>query len=356
MDGRALARFGGALLALCAVAGAVFFGPEAAAQNCPPLKNGAVTFPDASIAMSTGLAVNPDGAAASYAPGDRGYTYLNNGVNLIDDGKKVSCSAKGNGGRCRRDWATAEAGAFGKGTPQFCVFAMEVEPVAAGAKKVLCEDPKKKRYAVGDGKGRPVSGAPIATVSGGSVAPYVSTTTLTHTKGGRVVYVDSAALPGLVVPTTRGELVGAVAWVRLGSRETFAIVNDTGPAFGEGSVALHQALRNGQIGPLQPIGPISVADRCGPAETGLRAPFLSRPDGGDADRCRAGYKAKTASDIRAYSGVGTGVTSIILPSVRPPMNGRTATVELTPALLKTLAEKAGYTAQKLAQMAACVAH
>ncbi len=132
-------------------------------------------------------------------------------------------------------------------------------------------------------------------------------------------------------------------------------MNDIGPRFGEGSVALHQALRNGQIGPVQAVGPIPVAQRCGDAETGLRPPFLSRPDGGKADRCRAGYQPRTAADIRAYEGIGSGVFSVILPGVRPPMDGRTATVELTPALLRDLAVQAGYTPQKLADMAACAA-
>ena len=339
---------------IAALATAAVTNAASAAPACPPAKDGLVVFSDRSIAMSTGLAVNPDGAAASYTPGDHGYTYISNGANLIDHGLKVACSAAANAARCRRDWAAAEGGGFGPGTPEFCVFAMEVEPLVPGARKIPCE--QKGRYVVGNGKGRPAAGAPVATVDGGTLVPYASTTTLTHTRNGKTVYVDSTAVPGLVAPRRRPDLVGAVAWVRFGGRALFAVVNDTGPNFGEGSIALHQELRSGQVGPFQPLGPLGVAQRCGPAETGLKPPFVSRPDGGQADRCRAGYRAKTSADIRAYTGIEKGVTSIILPLVRPPMTGLTVKVEITPALLQDLALKAGYTPEKLAGMAACVAH
>jgi hypothetical protein len=339
-----------AILATTAVAGPVLANP-----SCPPITGGRVVFPDGAIVMNTGLAVNPDGAAASYAPGDRGYTYLSNGVNLIDNGRQMSCSSGGNAGRCRREWARAEAGGFRQGTPEFCVFAMEVEPLSARAQKIPCELPNRGRYVVGNGKGRPVSGTPVPTITGGSVTPYMSTTTLTHTRNGRTEFIDSATLPGLVAPVSRSDLVGAVAWVQFGGRSAFAIVNDTGPRFGEGSVALHQMLRNGRIGPSQPLGPIPVGDRCGPAEASLRPPFVSRPDGGNTDRCRAGHTPTTAADVRAYSGIDSGVISIILPAARPAMRGRTVTAEVTPALLHDLARAAGYTPEKLAGMAACVA-
>src|SRR4051812_34199331 len=108
----------GALLASCTVAHPA---------SCPAAgPDHTVTFSDGAILMRTPLAVNPDGAAASYVPGDHGYTYIANGVNLRDHGSKVSCSAAGNGPRCRAAWAEVEAGAFGQGTPEFCVFAMDV--------------------------------------------------------------------------------------------------------------------------------------------------------------------------------------------------------------------------------------
>lgn len=60
---------------------------SAAAQplSCPtPGEGERLVFRDEAILMRTGLAVNPDGAAASYTPGDHGYTYVSNGVNLLE--------------------------------------------------------------------------------------------------------------------------------------------------------------------------------------------------------------------------------------------------------------------------------
>lgn len=190
--------------------------------SCPaPGLGGRITFPDHSILMRTQLAVNPDGAAASYTPGDHGYTYITNGVNLHERGKKVSCSDSANTARCREQWNLAEAGAFGVGTPEFCVFAMDVEPITKGSQTTSCET--DDRYIVGNGKGRPKAGKQITTVSGGTLTSYSSTTTLTHTVKGEVAYVDSAAIPGLVVPRSRSDLIGSLAWVRFGGQETFAI-------------------------------------------------------------------------------------------------------------------------------------
>lgn len=338
------------------VAGVAMIAPAIGqSATCPaPNVDGHIIFPDNSILMRTGLQVNPDGAAASYVPGDHGYTYISNGVNLRDNGKKISCSATPeNGSRCRKEWARAEAGGFGPGTSEFCVFAMEVEPFSPGTSKSACEG-SHYRYIVGNGKGRPKAGQQIPVVGGGAVTSYLSTTTLTHTEQGKVVYVDSGSIPGLVVPRSHVGLVGSLAWVRYGNREVFAIVNDTGPAFGEASVALHQFLRSGQIGPIQAVGPIPLNLRCSATEADLKPPFLSKPDFGENDRCRSGYSAKSPSDIRAYAGIEGDVTSIILADVKPPMSGLTVKEELTPDRIREWILAAGYSPDKLRQMAACI--
>ena len=339
------------ILAICLALSAS--GPGYAQPGqCPrPDSSSRLTFAEGSVAMRTGLAVNPDGAGPSYTPGDHGYTYISNGVNLHSGGRRIACSEAGNSARCRRDWRLAEAGGFGLGTPEFCVYAMEVEPVTPGAALVNCERPG--RSLVGGGKGRPRSGAPIPTVARGTVAPYSSTTSLRHMVDGSARYVDSAAIPALVVPTGRPELVGAIAWVRFGSHSGFAIVGDTGPAFGEGSVALHQLLRSGRVGPVQPVGPLPLELRCTAGETRLRPPFQSRPDI-SGDRCRPGVRPRGASDIRAYSGIDRGVDSVILARVKPPMRGRTITEALTTHLLESTARAAGYTPEWLAAMADCL--
>lgn len=337
------------------VTAAALLSDIAVAQEvaCPDRKGAQIIFPDGSILMRTGLAVNPDGALASYTEADHGYTYINNGVNLIENRKKISCAERGNIARCRAKWALAEAGGFDVGTPEFCVFAMDVEPLTSHAEKNPCES-SKSRFVVGNGKGRPKKGGTISNVAGGSTITYVSTTTLRHTRGGKITYVDSAEIPGLVVPTSRPELVGAIAWVRYEDHEAFAIVNDTGPRFGEGSVALHQVLHTGKIGPIQTTGPIPVKLRCSAVERDLNAPFISRPELGKKDRCAPGRKTKGMADIRAYEGIAKNVTSIIFARVKVPMEGHLVKEELTPEKLAKLAADAGDTLDKVHKMAACL--
>ncbi|MCQ1569152.1 hypothetical protein NFO65_00170 [Neorhizobium galegae] len=176
-----------------------------------------------------------------------------------------------------------------------------------------------------------------------------------HTVNDKAVYVDSATIPGIVVPRSFGSLVGSLAWVRYRDREVFAIVNDTGPAFGEGSVALHQLLRYGEIQPSQPVGPIPLPLRCSKDELGLKPPFISKPDLGWSDRCRPGHVAKGASDIRAYEGIGANVITIILPKVKPPMKTkRTVSEELTVDRLRLWVLAEGYDSKTLNAMADCL--
>lgn len=305
------------------------------------------------IAMRTKLNINADGTAASYVPGNRGYTYIANGVNLIDHGRKVSCSASANTSRCNRDWRLAEEGQFWTGTPEFCAFAIDVEPITPGAERVNCED-SSSRFIVGNGLGRPKPGTPVPTATEGVITPYLSTTALRHTVGGEAAYIDAGTVPALVVPRSRSDLLGAIAWVRYEGRSTFAIVGDTGPGFGEGSVALHQILQ-GRTGGLPPVGPIPREQRCSPLELGLRPPFMSRPDGGDDDRCRPGYRVEGNSDIRAYAGIDEGVESVILARVRPPIENGTVTQEITASSLRAIAEANGYSQADLAAMADCLA-
>lgn len=341
-------------LAVTISAALLFSSGRAAEFSCPlPNSDGLYLFDDGSIGMVTELAVNPDGSAASYAPGDHGFTYISNGVNLIQDGQKVSCLGS-NGRLCRTSWALAESQDFGPGSPEFCSFAIAVEPFSAEAGLFQCED-EASRYVIGNGKGRPQLGEPVATVQGGEVRPYVSKTSLEHLVGGARAYVDSAAIPALVVPRSYARLVGSMAWVNFNGNASYAIVNDTGPSFGEGSIALHEMLRRGRIGPLQPIGPIGVEDRCSATETELRAPFLSRPDFGEGDRCRPSYTPGSASDIRAYRGISGPVTSIFLPpESKPAMRGNVVQEELQYSNFSGYAASSGFSHERIQQMAACL--
>lgn len=315
--------------------------------KCPSIGHH-VTFSDGSIAMRTGLAVNPDGAVQSYTVGDHGYTYLANGLNLWENGTQIGCSKQPNAARCRAAIRAVEAGEFQKGTPEFCVYAMEVEPLVAGGATTTCA---KGRLVAGNGKGRIRRGPAVPSVAGHALPTYVSTTSVRHAKGGAIVYLDSATVPVLVRPLNRPDLTGAIGWVRYQGRNSFALFGDAGPAFGEGSVALHQLLRAGSLRP-QLVGPITPEKRCGPEEAGLRPPFVVRPDL-KGDFCRSGL-ARGAADIRAYGGLAEGVDIVVLPKVKPPMKGSLVTIEVTPSMLERIAREAGYDRSKLTAMADCV--
>jgi hypothetical protein len=172
-------------------------------------------FPDGSIAMRTKLAVNPDGAFASYTVGDHGFTYVANGLDLWKDGRRHNCRDRNVD--CRAKFLAAAARDFDAGTTEFCAFALEVE-VNEGAQLTPC----RAGHVIGNAKGRPKKAAALSTVTGAMVTPYASTTSLMHKVQGVHVYIDSAQVPTLVSP--RSADLGRVAWVRSRqfSTDTFA--------------------------------------------------------------------------------------------------------------------------------------
>lgn len=301
-------------------------------------------FADGSIAVRAPLAVNPDGGPGSYTVGDHGFTYIANGLARWRNGGRETCDSA-----CAASFKAAEKVGFAKGTEEFCVFAMAVEPVEPGKAKVPCT----RGEVVGNGKGRLVLGEVLPAIGGGTVQAYASTTSLQHVVGGRRVYLNSETLPIAVTPSA--DLLGRAVWVGgVGMNPTFAVVGDAGPAFGEGSIALHQLLRRGAVA-RQSVGPIPLDKRCQAGETGLTAPFQSRPDGGPADRCRAGYTVKTGSDVRAYSGIHQPIDFVILGAAAFERKGNTIQSEVTTDAIQQLAVTAGYTDDKIKQMISCLA-
>jgi hypothetical protein len=344
--------------ALCAAA-ILFAGihpPAGAAESCG--KSGTIRgksgdqfvelktriFDDGSIVVRAPLAVNPDGGPGSYTVGDHGFTYIANGLARWRNGARETCDSA-----CTASFKEAEKAGFAKGTDEFCVFAMTVEPMDPGAAKVTCKDGE----VVGNGKGRLAAGEVLPTIGGGTVQGYASTTSLRHLVGGKAVYLNAEALPVAVTP--RAELLGRAVWVGgSGMTGTFAVVGDAGPAFGEGSIALHQLLRRGAV-TSQSVGPIAVEKRCQDGESGLLPPFQSRPDGGTADRCRTGYTARTASDVRAYGGIDQSIDFVVLGAAAFERKGSTIQSEVTTDSVQRLAVEAGYTDEKIKQMISCLA-
>jgi hypothetical protein len=339
---------------ITSILGACTTGLAVAQPVCPiPNEQGIYNFPGGALGFRSGLNVNPDGTAGSYTPGNHGYTYIANGVNLIENGVKVQCSQASNTSNCNAKWALSEAGNFDIGTPEFCSFALAVDPFAPGQQLQICED-KRDRFVIGNGKGRPRMGPIISNILGGQSLSYVSNTALTQTLNGQQVPVDSAIVPAIVVPQARAGLLGSVAWVKYENNQTFAVVGDSGPKFGEGTIALNELLRYGSLQSFRSVGPIPAAQRCQQAELNLRAPFQSRPDL-RFDECRTGTQAKSDSDIRAYGAISTGVVTIILPAARvTPQNSRSVQSQLNVATMRQVAASSGYSSRRLEQMASCV--
>jgi hypothetical protein len=301
-------------------------------------------FPDGSIAMRTKLAVNPDGAFASYTVGDHGFTYLANAVDLWKDGRRHNCRDPNLS--CRTQFLAAAARDFNAGTTEFCAFALEVE-VNEGAELTPC----RAGHVIGNAKGRPKKTTALSTVTGAMVTPYASTTSLMHKVQGVHVYIDSAQTPSLVSP--RSADLGRVAWVRSRqfSKDTFVIVGDKGPAFGEGSIALSQLLRHGELKAQKP-GPIELEHRCQASERDLEPPFVSRPDIA-GDKCQQGRQPRGPADIRAVDELAS-VDSILLGSATFNVTGNRIDEELTAQSIAKRAADEQYTAARLQQMADCL--
>ncbi len=331
----------------------LFWGGTAHAQVQCPLPttvNGVRTlrFPDGSIAMSTRLAVNPDGTPGSYTVGDHGFTYIANGLALYRNGARQEC--KNQFAVCREAFLKAEAQAFGPGTEEFCVFAMEVE-APPGKELSRC----LRGYVVGNGKGQLRIGGKLKTVTGGETQFYASTTALMHTMNGKAQFLDSAIVPSVVIPITSASGLGQVVWVRASrypTNEVFSVAGDTGPAFGEGSIALHQLLRYGRLIP-QNVGPIAKESRCKEGEIDLLPPFQSRPDI-PGDKCTGSQPSRGASDIRAYTGIENGVDFVLLGNARFEMKGNVVKNMLDVASIRQKAEESGYTQPMIRAMAACL--
>lgn len=322
------------------------------AATCPALADimgkPGLKFLDGSVAALTPLNVNPDGARASYTPGNHGFTYVANGLDLWENGSRRSCSKKSNTAECNARFREAESKGFAVGTAEFCVFAMEVEPLPLGAQRTACPD----GAVAGNGKGRLHIGGEIPAAQGGMTRFYASTTALTQRVDGKTLAIDSGIVPAIVVPKVDKDLVGRVVWASYLGRSTFAVVGDTGPAFGEASIALHQLLRYGELIPQFP-GPLPKDRRCAEAETSLKAPFDSYPDV-KGDFCSKGTKPVGATDIRAYKGIEGRVNVVILGKASLPMKGGTSQVPVTVEALLAAAQAAGYEAKDLAEMAGCL--
>ncbi|MGE4049561.1 MAG: hypothetical protein AB7F38_00725 [Piscinibacter sp.] len=332
-----------ALLLMGGIAGATDCGTQVAMKGKDGKMLRARQFDDGSIVVRAPLAVNPDGGPASYTVGDHGFTYMANGLDAWRNGKRETCD-----GTCTRAFKVAEAAGFAAGTAEFCVFGMEVEPLKPNQERTLCP----AGAVVGNGRGRLVLGEMLQTVGSGNVQAYRSTTSLQHIVSGQRRYLNSETIPIAVTP--RVDLLGHIVWVGgAGMHGTYAIVGDKGPAFGEGSIALHQLVREGSVTSQQP-GPIPAAKRCIDGEMALKPPFESRPDGGRSDRCKAGYTAKSDADVRAYVGIDHDLDFVIMGKATLERKANVIQTEVTITSIEGIARAGGYDDDAIRRMIACL--
>ena len=289
------------------------------------------------------LAVNPDGGVSSYTVGDHGFTYVADGIDRWENGARETCDVG-----CSKSLHQAEAADFAPGTDEFCAFAIDVQPMTLGRPLSKCPD----GYIVGNGKGRLKKGELISSVVGQEIQTYASTTSLRHLVAGSPAYLDSEALPIAVTPSAG--LLGKLVWVSgPGLHATTAVIGDSGPAFGEGSIALHQLLRYGAVTPQKP-GPIPRDKRCGVEEANLKPPFASKPDDGRNDICTPSHPPTSSADIRADAGMDGTVDFVVLGKAAFKLSGQTIRTEVTRDSINQLAAQAGYTPEKISQMVACL--
>lgn len=333
---------------------AVSIGSMAWAAPCPSKTSiggfPGMRFEDESFAFRSPLNVNPDGAKASYTVGDHGYTYISNGMNRRSGSGWASCVNENK--LCSSQFKEAEDKAFGPGSPEFCAFALEVEPIPPQTSTQECGDGRK---IIGNGKGRPILGPDqLGTVEGGKTSYYKSMTHLNQQIDKKRLSVDSMIVPMIVVPASKKEMLGRIAYVTFQGKSTLAVVGDTGPDLGEGSIALHELLVYGALQDPPPIGPIKLADRCGPVEMKVKQPYAIRPDTKD-DLCKPGRKMQGAADIRGYGTIPGGVVTVVLGKARLPMLSSTLSKDaITLSSIKKASDDAGYTAETLDRMAQCL--
>ena len=324
-----------------------------AKEACPkPVKTEGATlykFSNGAIAIRTGtFNVNPDGARSAYTVGDHGFTYIANGVDLYVNGQRRKCTRDL---QCGTLFQEAAERKFAKGTREFCAYGIKAEAFPGG-RLTPCGG---GAALIGNGKGKPVIGDELTTVTGDKVLSYQSLTTLSHKIAGKISALDSETIPTAVIPKDAAKLIGKIVWVRAHKNEateTLAIAGDTGNAFNEGSIALHQLLAYQKLIP-QKTGPIPAGLRCGPEESALQAPFNSAPDkAGDTCQIKAAHPGN--ADIRAYTTMQGPIDLVILPDGGFQVADLLVDEEVSIDSIRAKFQQGTFTEEKIREMAACM--
>lgn len=318
---------------------------------------------DGNMVIKSIMTVDVDGAPSAYAKKNLGLDYIGNSIDYYTDRNEwIDC-----GNSCvakflldEKDWSKAGS--------TFCGFALEPDR-SAGKKLVPCN--RGKGYTLGKGGTSPKEGTPFTGVDGSLIVPYVSTTTVKHRVGGAVVSVDSQTIPFIVTPGTGAKKVplGTIVWVGgKGWYGQFAVVADIGPAFGEGSVALHQLLRDNAINKINP-GYIKATDRCRKSEQ-VSPPYRSAIDP-HAELCKkicddgdndVACKVKGGTNIRADVGFTQEIEFVVLTNAVIKLDARNFADQLIfvakdpkdpkefVGSIEWVARTAGYTDEKIQEL------
>lgn len=221
------------------------------------------------------MKVDTDGSAFAYHPDDLGTSSLCDGLDSYDPTASPKCdSNKKRGSVCQTRVAEAAAAKWdpAKSGP-FCMYGFD----SPGAS---VQGTSKKIW----GKGFNTGSIPTQLEDDPGPGFFISSTAFSnpdHTLKGARRYIDADTVPYVVIP---GKLVGhakefpgqpspAWAWSLKTGNESAAVTGDTQSHFGEGSVALVQALETGAITPV--TAELILGDKAAP----VPFPYKRRPNG-----------------------------------------------------------------------------
>ena len=196
-------------------------------------------FADGSVAVRARLAVNPDGGVSSYTVGDAGFTYIANGLRPLAREPHQQLSGRQLPPRLpegRADGVRPRLADLLRLCDRGRTLYRGRQPVRPAGRQV------RHRKRSGQARARPGGGGAV-----GPAGPDLPLDDLGQAPGER-----RAPLPGCRGAADCGGAVarylGKLVWVGgAGFTPALALIGDRGPAFGEGSIALHQLLRTGSV-------------------------------------------------------------------------------------------------------------
>lgn len=291
---------------------ALALATRAGAQDCAQFQDSNIPVPNQGsnlvpkvsagiVALSSELRMNADGAPTAYDPGNNGISHFCNAF-VAWDAARSQCLTADHASdwvqKCRAAHDAALAQGFA-GEAKLCTFGIR----ATGGER-------RGSFLVG---GKPVVQGPDEAAPGNYVSPTGFTVPGASDPDRQSTYIDSTAIPYVVVPRTWAARDTAQSGLGIkgldlvyvqhpelnGGKGAFAVVGDIGPAkeFGEGSIALYQMLRYGRVvGQKLDDGTLAKPFALKDGKVRLR--------GGLSEGVRFLFLKNTAGEVRQLSGAG----------------------------------------------------